>query len=274
MGLYLLLFIASLPIILMCMYIYKKDYDKEPSYLLKKLFIYGALSIVPIIILELLTSKISVLDTKNFLSLFINVFICVGLIEEGAKWVIVNKSVYNDIEFNHAYDAIVYCVFASLGFALIENILYVYQEGITIGLLRAITTIPAHTFNGVLMGYFLGLSKSDDINKKYNDSKHNMFLSLFIPVLTHTIYDYLIFLEDLRAVILFFIFVIIMYIIIFKIVKNISLIKNNFDGSSVESKDKVFYEHNSKLFTYALSSMFIVAMCLIELSGLSLVIDF
>ena len=272
MNIHILIFIAALPVILMCIYVYKKDYDKEPPSILRKLFICGILSIVPIIMLELLCDKITILDKRNFLSLFINVFVGISLIEEGTKWVIVNKAVYNDIEFNHAYDAIVYSVFASLGFALVENIIYVLNDGILIGLLRAITTIPLHTFNGVLMGYFIGLSKSDDIGKDVVSSKQNMFFSLLLPVLTHTIYDYLIFLEDIRAVILYVVFVVGMYIISFKIIKNISLIKKNFDGSKYNSKKRVKYVGNTALFSYALGKMFVITLSLIAVSGLSLLI--
>ncbi len=269
----LILLIASLPIILMCAYVYNKDADKEPVSILKKLFLYGVISIVPIVLLELLTDNIAILDKSNSVSLFINTFVTIGFIEEGAKWIIVNKAAYNDIEFNHAYDAIIYCVFASLGFALIENILYVFKQGLVIGIFRAVTTIPAHTFNGVLMGYFMGLAKNEDVNNKGKNSKKYMFLSLLIPIVAHTIYDYLIFLENDIATTLFIVFVVAMYIISFRIIKSISDIRRNFDGSSYDSTFRVKTERNEDLFKTTLINVFIVTLGLIAVSSVFIIFN-
>ena len=50
--------------------------------------------------------------------------------EEVAKFVMLYLLVWKSKELNHHYDGIVYSVFVSLGFALIENILYVFQGGL------------------------------------------------------------------------------------------------------------------------------------------------
>lgn len=263
MNLEILLFVACLPIIVMCTYIYKKDNDKEPSKILRKLFIFGSISIVPIIFLEYTISKIVILDRVNYISLFINIFITISLIEEGVKWVTVNKSVFNDIEFNHAYDAIIYSVFVSLGFALIENINYVLRSGVVVGLLRAVTTIPAHTFTGIIMGYFLGKSKQEDINKNEKNAKKYMFLSLFIPILCHTLYDYFTFIESNTASILFLIMVIVMYIISVIIVHKISILNKNFDGTKYDSKERNLVISDSSLFLDTLIKVLVITLILI-----------
>jgi len=53
----------------------------------------------------------------------------------------------------------VYAVYDSLGFAAAENLLDVYDNGIAVGLLRAVTAVPAHALFGVIMGYYLSLAK-------------------------------------------------------------------------------------------------------------------
>ena len=267
MNIYLLIFIACIPIILMCTYIYKKDKDKEPTKTLRKIFIYGVISIVPIVVLEILANKI-IIDKNSIVSLFINIFVTIGLIEEGIKWTIVNKSVYDDIEFNHAYDAIIYSVFVSLGFALVENFIYVISNGVSIGILRALTTIPAHTFTAVIMGYFLGKAKQEDINKNEVLAKKYMFLSLIGPILCHTVYDFLIFRETSIATILFIIMVVVIYIISIKIISKISSIDNNFDGSKYDSKERVKYESNSILFIDSLMKVLIITLVLIAIYAL------
>ena len=267
MNIYFLIFIACIPIILMCTYIYKKDNDKEPAKTLRKIFIYGIISIIPIVILELLASKV-IIDKRNIASLFINVFVTVGLIEEGIKWGIVNKSIYNDEEFNHPYDAIIYSVFVSLGFALVENFIYVIGEGFRVGVLRAITTIPAHTFTAIIMGYFLGKSKQEDVNKNDQSAKKYMFLSLIIPILCHTLYDFFVFRETGMATILFLLMVVAIYIIIIKIVGKVSKIPNNFDGSKYDSKERIKYESNSSLFTDSLVKVLVITLVLIAIYAL------
>ena len=272
MNIQFLLFIASIPIILMCVFIYKKDNDKEPTKILRKLFIFGVLSIVPIIILELVTDKIIVLDNNNPIMLFINVFVTVGLIEEGIKWVIVNKTVFNDIEFNHAYDAIIYAVFVSLGFALIENILYVISSDIKVALLRGITTIPAHTFNAIIMGYFLGKAKQEDYNNNDKLSKKYMFLSLLVPILCHSLYDFLIFMQTTNASVLFIVLVVIMYVISYKIVRDISILSKNFDGTKYNSKERTKHISDSNIFTGALIKILVITLILIGVAAVDVLI--
>ena len=189
----MLAIIAILPIIILCIYIYRKDKDKEPAALLRKVFIFGILSVIPIMIIELFVSEtISVSDNYNLISLFIAVLVGVALIEELFKWLVVYLKVYNHKEFNHAYDAVVYCVFSSLGFALVENLLFVFQNGFAVGLLRAFLTVPSHTCNGVILGYFMGKAKQEEYKGNQKLSNRYMFYSLLTPILTHAIYDYLI----------------------------------------------------------------------------------
>ena len=58
-----LLLAAVLPVILLCFYIYKKDTNKEPKGMLAKIFIFGMLICIPVIILELLFG--SVIDPQE-----------------------------------------------------------------------------------------------------------------------------------------------------------------------------------------------------------------
>lgn len=46
-----------------------------------------------------------------------------------------------------------------MGFAMVENVLYVADGGIVVAIGRAITAVPAHMLFAIPMGYFLSLSK-------------------------------------------------------------------------------------------------------------------
>ncbi|MGQ9701154.1 MAG: PrsW family glutamic-type intramembrane protease [bacterium] len=58
----------------------------------------------------------------------------------GQKWI------YNQIEFDEVMDGIVYCVASSLGFATVENIIYVLDRGAGTGILRAFLSVSGYAF--------------------------------------------------------------------------------------------------------------------------------
>ena len=189
-----LLIIAILPVVFLCWYIYAKDYHKEPKSLLSKVFFLGFFSFIPILICELILSIFFNPSTvSSFVLIFIFTFLSVAIVEEGWKWIVVKKSAYNNKEFDEVYDIIVYSVFASLGFACIENILYVLGNGVGTGFLRALLSVPGHTCFGVIMGYFLSRAKIASINNNHSLYARNHLLSFFMPALFHTMYDALIF---------------------------------------------------------------------------------
>jgi RsiW-degrading membrane proteinase PrsW (M82 family) len=222
----ILVVIAALPVVLICMYVYKKDIEREPKKLLTKLMLWGVFSIIPVIIVELILDNFfRVTGTECLLLTFLYCFVGVGLVEEFAKWFISYKVVYKDKDFNETYDAIVYSVFTSLGFALIENIMYVLSNGFLTGVLRAVTAVPVHTATGIVMGYFMGLAKKEDINNNQRKSNNYMLLSLLVPIIMHTMYDSLAFDKTSDSLLPFITFTIILYIIGFVTIKKVS--KNN-----------------------------------------------
>ncbi len=268
----LLLCISCLPVILIASYINSKDKDKEPRELLKKLFLYGIFSIVPIIVLELLAKHfISVDKNLNPFILFINVFISIALIEEGAKWVLINKAIYYDNDFNHPYDAIIYSVFASLGFALVENMLYVFGSGIATGILRGITAVPCHTCDGIIMGFYLGKAKSEEFKNNHKLAKRYMFFSLLFPILMHTCYDFSILLQNNYSLILLPLCTIFIFIFGYVLIKKVSSIDYNFDGNHYSNGLTYQINSNGASFKSALLKMFIVCIILILTSSLFLI---
>jgi len=227
---------AILPIVGLCKFIYKKDPNKEPKGLLTKLFIFGFFSAIPVVIVEVLLGKLFPTSyASSFFEMFINVFIGVALVEEGFKWLIsLLCGVFNK-EFDEIYDIIVYTVFVSLGFACIENILYVMSYGLLNALVRAITSIPGHTCFAVIMGYFFAKAKLNEINSNDSLKVRNMVLSIIGPTIAHTLYDAFIFYEVCSEKIIylgyFIISYIVMVVICFIIVNKISKMQVNLNTS-------------------------------------------
>jgi len=50
----------------------------------------------------------------------------------------------------------------AMGFATIENIIFVMQGGVTTGIVRMFSTVPAHATFAVIMGYYLGKAKFNE----------------------------------------------------------------------------------------------------------------
>ena len=188
----MLLFIAAIiPVIFLCFFVYKKDINKEPGSLLAKIFVFGVLICFPVAFVEMFLNSIFPTSDPEigFIPMLINVFISVALVEEGFKWIITKKCGYDSKEFNEIYDIIVYAVFASLGFACLENILYVLENGMSNAIIRAVTSIPGHASFGVVMGYFLSKAKINQLNNNTSNMKKNIAFSILIPTLLHAIYD-------------------------------------------------------------------------------------
>lgn len=230
-----LILISILPVLLVGAFIYKKDKDREPIGLILKLFIGGVVSIFITYILSDILMMISpIFDSEtiknlDFVSLFVAVFVGIAFVEEFSKWIVLYVISYNHKEFDQLYDMIVYATFVALGFACFENIFYVLDGGLTTGVVRAFTAVPGHACDGILMGYYLGLAKINEVNNNLALKSKNMWLSLIIPIIAHGIYDYLLFLNNVIFALIFLLLLIIFFIFILKKIKKISNVTGKFN---------------------------------------------
>lgn len=76
-----------------------------------------------------------------------------------------------------------------MGFATVENIMYVMDSGMQTALLRMVTAVPAHATFGIVMGYYLGLKKFDTKNLNYG------LKALAYATLLHGAYDFFLFIN-------------------------------------------------------------------------------
>ena len=208
-----LLILAVAPSIAFILFFYFRDrYEKEPWLLLWKCFGFGALSTFIAMIIEglLLPVGFSPAKTNNVFILFITAFFVVGLSEEFSKYLVLSFYAWPKSDFDEPYDGIIYSVVISLGFATIENIFYVFSMGMKVGISRALTAIPGHTFFGVIMGYFIGLAH-------FNPEKRGKLLAygFWGAVIAHGIYDFLVFTRTWIGYGLFVMFLIAGWIFLF-----------------------------------------------------------
>lgn len=207
--------------------VYKLDkIEKEPRSLLFKLFIFGILALIPTLFLEVAAEKYivnGVMSGMNpVLVSLVDNFLCVALIEEGCKYFFLKRGSWNNPNFNFCFDAIVYSVVVSLGFAAVENIFYVFDYGVSVALLRAVTAIPGHTIFGIFMGHYYGQAKVQEQRGNIAASKSLLTKSLFVPVMLHGFYDFAASQGNSIMTIVFYVFIIILDVIAIKSIHNYS----------------------------------------------------
>ena len=189
---HVLLFLSVLPAALLIIFIYRQDkYQKEPFKSLCKAFFGGMLAVVfTIVTVRIIDYTIGLIPYLNQ-TVFYDSFITAGIPEELCKFLIFMIFIWNDKNFDEYFDGIVYASFISLGFATVENIMYVMPGGIGTGIVRALISVPGHFLFGVILGYFLSMAK-------FNSDKKGRYIiiGLLIAMAAHGLFDWLLMFSD------------------------------------------------------------------------------
>ncbi|MDC3413073.1 glutamic-type intramembrane protease PrsW [Aquibacillus sp. 3ASR75-11] len=170
------------PALALLTFFYLKDrFEPEPLSMVFRTFLYGALLVFPIMFIQ------HAFETEGYgTNPFIQSFLIVGLLEEFFKWFIFLYTAFKYTEFDTAYDGIIYAVSISLGFATVENLLYLFSYGVEFAVGRAIFPVSSHALFGVIMGYYLGVAKFSRFHRNTF-----LFLALLIPAILHGLYDFI-----------------------------------------------------------------------------------
>jgi RsiW-degrading membrane proteinase PrsW (M82 family) len=221
------LILALAPVFAIAFYIYFRDkYEKEPVKKLITAFIAGVLIALPVSLFETLFATFT-RQSDGYFKAFWDAFMVASLNEEAFKLAALTLLIWKSKDFNEKFDGIVYASFISLGFAAIENVLYVFQHGFSTGIARAITAVPAHAFFGITMGFFFGMAKFyPKKRKKY------LWMAFLVPFALHGTYDFILMVGHIYLLALFIPFVIYLWISGFKRMKqmnNASIFRNDID---------------------------------------------
>ena len=216
-----LLLAALVPAAFLMVQVYRLDrIEKEPAGLLLKLALFGALSGLAAGAIEgALTRVLDVTLGGGMLRLVLENFLAVALVEEACKRWVVLKFAWNHPAFDYRFDAVVYCVFSALGFAALENILYVAEYGFAVAVSRALLSVPGHCFFAVYMGIYLGQAKMAERAMQWYyielpDETPGQYLraSLLVPTLLHGFWDFSLSVGGWLMTVLFYLFVLAFFI--------------------------------------------------------------
>lgn len=186
----LFLFLLSILPALILLHIFEKQDkgEKEPRKLKIKVFVFGIVTVFIAGAVEMwLDVFVQGFQLNHWLYIFIVAFIIAAMLEELMKFLVVKKVAYDHHKFNEVMDGITYAVLASMGFAVLENMIFVMSEGFGVGVMRAMLAVPAHALFSGIMGFYIGKAK---FAKTPWDSRNLLWKGLLIGILYHGLYDF------------------------------------------------------------------------------------
>ncbi|MDB4968348.1 MAG: hypothetical protein JWN44_4037 [Myxococcales bacterium] len=206
------LIVPMIPGVIWLWIIYRTDwYEPEPKRLVLATFGLGVLAILPAFAGERLAGHVypfleqmelaAVSHSTSPWPMLIGCFLVIGPCEELAKFLAVRLFVFRHKEFNEPLDGIIYAAAAALGFASLENVLYVidwhtfHVHWGTLGV-RSLLALPGHVIFATTWGYALGRQKFDP--------RYRVWPMVMLAALLHGLYDFLLMYGPTRPLILLY----------------------------------------------------------------------
>ncbi len=223
--------LAVAPGIFWMYYFYKKDRcEPEPLALIVRMFVLGILVTIPAAAIENAISLFLIETSffgifylypaalvENVVEIFL-VILVAPVVEESSKYLAVRRTVYLDAEFDQPIDGIVYAAAVALGFATLENVIYVFSAlmmsvpvAISTGLVRAVLSVPGHALFAVMWGYALGYAKFMPESQRRRVLMGGVALAIFF----HGVFNFLV-LTNIGFAILAIIVIPLMWLVVWK----------------------------------------------------------
>ena len=181
-------------ILLFSLILYSDRKSREPVYLILICVFSGIFTICLSLLVDRLLVKThfvvgNLITNANSYSIY--KIVILASVEEYAKIMALYLFLYKNKAYDDIYDGFVYSSIIALSFSLIETFIYVFNEGTyadmtSLAILRNFTSIPLHLVCGVTMGHFVSLEKFSKTKKM---KIVNLILSVFVPVLIHSLYN-------------------------------------------------------------------------------------
>jgi protease PrsW len=176
---------AVVPSALLVWYFHTRDVYPEPPRVLWTTFGLGVLTVFPILMMGYPLQHAVGLVANPIASSLLGALFVAAVPEEFVKLLVLVGYNMRNRAFDEPMDGIVYGVVASLGFATLENILFVFSGGISVAVSRAFTAVPLHACVGAIMGYYVGQAW------RFPEERFRYILRGYgMAVLIHALYDF------------------------------------------------------------------------------------
>ena len=192
------LFLTFLPPLVWLMFYLREDRHPEPKLLLLLAFIGGMVSVVLAIIGECAFAQLagqgSCRAGIDYIGQSaITLFLGIAFIEEYVKYLVVKFLILRRADFNEPVDAMIYLITAALGFAAVENVLFIFplfHESLHLGLEitthRFLGANLLHALSSAIVGFFLARAWFSP------HRRHAVACGIIIASLLHACFNYLI----------------------------------------------------------------------------------
>ena len=212
----ILIWAALIPSFILIWFILRQDkIESEPAGLLIKLFILGALTTFPAAFPETVGENgiMSITRSKDMQTLLM-FLVVVPVAEEGLKYLVLRFGSWKNKAFNFTFDGIVYAIIVSLGFATLENLLYVLNYmSLQVAMVRVILSVPLHCTCGVFMGYYYGVAKGLEVQGLRDRASFARKLAIAVPWVIHGLYDFAVDSDSVLVLILGLFMTVVVFII-------------------------------------------------------------
>lgn len=157
--------LGLLPALIWLFYYLAKDTHPEPRKMILRIFLWGAVIAAPVALIEIgLREILEKLNFDYYTYNFLMFFFIVAPVEEFFKYLVVKVKVINNPNLDEPIDLMIYMVVSALGFAGLENMLYMMTSSDTINgaielnIIRFLGAIFIHTLSSAIIGYCLAIS--------------------------------------------------------------------------------------------------------------------
>ena len=200
MDYYIIIYIifGVLPSLVWLLYYLRKDLHPEPRRMILKIFLWGTLITLPVFFVQLgFKALLDVVKINPIAKNLIYWFLVIAFTEEFFKYLVIKLKVINSPHLDEPLDVMLYMVVAALGFAALENILYLFApigitsfdqivgRALTIVFIRFIGSTFLHTLCSAVIGYFLAIS--------FYETKSRQWLvatGIILATVLHGLYDF------------------------------------------------------------------------------------
>jgi RsiW-degrading membrane proteinase PrsW (M82 family) len=187
-----------LPSLTWLLYYLRKDLHPEPKRMILNIFLWGALMTIPVFFVQIgLKDLLDKVDTNLVIKNLIYWFLIIALSEEFFKYLVIKVKVFNSPNLDEPLDIMLYMVIAALGFAAVENVLYLFAPAgpmsfnqminrtLIVDLIRFIGATFLHTLCSAVVGYSLAISFCEVKRKNIA-----LVLGISVATLLHGLYDF------------------------------------------------------------------------------------
>jgi len=190
----LLIFFALLPGALLAGFFatyFRRRLGGELAAIALGLGIISAFLILAVVWLGDLLPGLHLTDLTSALSGFGQAFLVAGLPEETVKFLLLMTVIRQHEDCDSGGDLFCSAVLIGLGFAAVENILYLAGNSgnwLSVGLLRGALAVPGHAIFGIVMGHYAAQAQRSPTSPRRRFRL--LAFAWLAPVIIHTLYDF------------------------------------------------------------------------------------